>query len=109
MTTQTLTGTSQITYTKLHSGEWGLRGHGLSSGTSVTVTKRDGSRKTETVGRILWTGQDGTQLATIGGSSHSHSRASSSPRTRRDGRYECEECGDYVYPGSSCWETGMTH
>jgi hypothetical protein len=25
------------------------------------------------------------------------------------GRYECPECGDYVYPGTSCWETGCTH
>lgn len=24
-------------------------------------------------------------------------------------RYECEECGEYVTPGSSCWETGMRH
>lgn len=23
--------------------------------------------------------------------------------------YECAECGDYVYPGSPCWETGITH
>lgn len=23
--------------------------------------------------------------------------------------YECEECGDRVYPGTQCWETGMRH
>ncbi len=24
-------------------------------------------------------------------------------------RYECDECGDYVDPGTQCWETGLTH
>jgi hypothetical protein len=28
---------------------------------------------------------------------------------RRSGPYECEECGDRVYPGSTCWETGVMH
>jgi hypothetical protein len=28
-------------------------------------------------------------------------------RTNR--RYECDECGEYVYPGSRCWETGLEH
>ena len=28
---------------------------------------------------------------------------------RRGGRYECEDCGDYVTPGTRCWETGMMH
>ena len=23
--------------------------------------------------------------------------------------YECPECGDKVYPGSACWETGLQH
>ena len=31
------------------------------------------------------------------------------PRLRRDGTYECEECGDYVRPGTRCWETGTKH
>lgn len=26
-----------------------------------------------------------------------------------DGTYECKECGEYVLPGSSCWETGHIH
>jgi len=33
----------------------------------------------------------------------------SAPRLRRDGTYLCDECGDYVRPGTSCWETGMRH
>jgi hypothetical protein len=27
----------------------------------------------------------------------------------RGGRYECDECGEYVTPGTICWETGMRH
>jgi peptide methionine sulfoxide reductase MsrB len=25
------------------------------------------------------------------------------------GRYECDNCGDDVYPGTECWETGLKH
>ncbi|HEX6938598.1 MAG TPA: hypothetical protein VF158_04250 [Longimicrobiales bacterium] len=30
---------------------------------------------------------------------------------RRAGRarYECEECGEWVEPGTECWETGLLH
>lgn len=31
------------------------------------------------------------------------------PKLRRDGTYECDECGDYVRPGTRCWETGHIH
>jgi hypothetical protein len=28
---------------------------------------------------------------------------------KHGGRYECNECGDYVTAGTRCWETGCTH
>jgi hypothetical protein len=56
--------TSTITYVKLRDGSWGLRGAALTAGETVTVTKRDGSTKQETVGRILATVR-GFTLATI--------------------------------------------
>lgn len=59
-----MTTTTPTTYTKLRNGSWGLRGHDLAAGAQVVVSKRDGSTKTEVVGRILWTGQ-GITLATI--------------------------------------------
>lgn len=55
----------RTTYSKLRDGSWGLRGVGLTAGETVTVTRRDGQTKTETVGRVLWTGPDGTTLATV--------------------------------------------
>lgn len=27
----------------------------------------------------------------------------------RFGRFECNDCGDDVYAGTTCWETGLTH
>lgn len=33
---------------------------------------------------------------------------SAGPRPPR-GKYECPECGEYVVPGTVCWETGMRH
>lgn len=53
------------TYTKLKDGSWGIKGKGLTTGQTVSVTKKSGECKTETVSHILWTGQDGTQLASI--------------------------------------------
>jgi hypothetical protein len=28
---------------------------------------------------------------------------------KKSRRYECGECGDTVWSGTSCWETGLTH
>lgn len=49
-----------IGYTKLKSGEWGIRGGGEppAPGSRVTVTKRDGSENSETVDAVLWSGED---------------------------------------------------
>ena len=49
-----------IGYSKLKSGEWGIRGGGSppEAGARVTVTKRDGSEKEETLGQVVWTGSD---------------------------------------------------
>ena len=46
------------TYGKLDDGTWGLRVEGgvPGIGASITVTKKDGSQKTEVVGSILWQG-----------------------------------------------------
>jgi hypothetical protein len=54
------------TFTKLRNGGWGLRGKNLAEGDTVTVTKKSGQTLTLTVGRVLWTGKDGTCLAEKG-------------------------------------------
>jgi hypothetical protein len=53
------------TYTKLRDGSWGIRTtEAVTAGQTVTVTKKGGETKQETVGRVLWTG-DGITLATV--------------------------------------------
>lgn len=53
------------TYTKLKSGAWGVRVNGsVTAGTTVTVTKKDGSTKVETVAKVIFSG-DGVSLCAI--------------------------------------------
>jgi len=55
-----------VTFTRLKSGEWGLRSDGpLKNGQTVTVRKKDGSIKTMTVGKVVYSGGE-VSLATIG-------------------------------------------
>jgi hypothetical protein len=55
-----------ITFSKLRSGEWGIRGpaSAIKAGANVTVTKRDGSTTDAIVYRVVWTDQTVT-LASI--------------------------------------------
>lgn len=110
--------TSLITYTKLRDGSWGLRGSGLVASRSVIVTKKSGETKTETVGRVLWTGQDGVSLATTGARER-QSTGTAARTMPRDGqvyagasggvRHErgtnrradaCERCGEWCAVGA---------
>lgn len=52
-------------YHKLKDGTWGVKGTWLKSGKRVCITRRNGAQRIETVGRILWEGPDGIQLATL--------------------------------------------
>lgn len=80
------------TYTKLKTGAWGVRVPGAArAGQTVTVTKRDGSRRTETVSRVLWAG-DGVSICAIASSG---ARSSSAPR-RSGGSGGCRGCGGRV-------------
>jgi hypothetical protein len=81
---------ANTTYTKLRSGEWGVRVEGAkpSIGATVHVTKRDGTAKTETIGAIVWSGEGVTLCAVA-----STARPTAS---RRTGAWR--PCG---YPGCS--------
>lgn len=79
------------TYTKLKDGSWGIRGTNLVPGTSITVTKKSGETKQETVGNILWTG-DGVSLATIATPAASSLRPATS--RKYSDRKTCCNCGD---------------
>lgn len=79
-----------ITYTRLRDQSWGLRSTiALQAGQSVTVARRDGTSKTETVGGPVWAGQ-GVFLYTI------TAQTSSPRRTAPRRQAHWEPCG---YPG----------
>lgn len=100
-----MTTMAMASYTKLKNGDWGVRSNvPVKAGESVQVTKKSGETKTETIDRIVWSGK-GVWLCSLRRSNGSGSGRSGG----RSGRYICEECGDWVTPGTSCWETGATH
>ena len=82
------TATTQITWTKLRNGSWGIKGFDLTEGGQVTVTKKSGETKTATVGKVLSTGTDGMSIATVATAAHSRSTY-----TRPTSSHRCEECG----------------
>lgn len=87
------------TFTKLRSGEWGLRvplAMRPAEGLAVSVAKKSGATSTETIGRVLWTG-NGIALCTIATRHVRH----------RNARRECAECGEIIRKSNQrCWETG---
>jgi hypothetical protein len=84
------------TYTKLKSGDWGVRIEGgtVKQGDTITVTKKSGERKQETIAKVVWTG-NGITLAAIG---------QSQPSRTHDNRTERESSGQYC--GYPCPVTG---
>lgn len=86
------TTTNEINYTKLKDGSWGLRGPGLTEGTSVRVTKRSGQTKTETVGHVVWKG-NGVSVARIASRNGSSSSRRAYSRRSSAGAYGAEYCG----------------
>lgn len=53
------------TYTKLKTGEWGIRStYPINAGSRVVVSKKSGGSKLETIDRVLWSG-NGIWLASI--------------------------------------------
>ena len=56
-----------ISYCRLSSGKWGLRGVGLVPNQIVDVTKQDGTLRKERVGKILEQLPSGVVIAAISG------------------------------------------
>lgn len=93
-----------ITYTKLKSGDWGMRSNrALTPGTSVTVSKASGETKSETVGKLIWSG-NGVHLYAM-----QRAAASSGRSTDRGQRTGCscgsrvDKHGALINPETSCW------
>lgn len=88
------------TYTKLKTGNWGIRvnSESVRDGQTVNVTKKSGESKIETISKVLWRG-NGVALCAIGETSRrSNGGYSSHPRTG------CS-CGsrEGIIQASDCW------
>lgn len=86
------------TFTKLKSGEYGIRAEGtLSVGQSVTVTKRDGSTSRVVVKKILWSGRDRDTGRTVTLAAIEQDRPSNESRSSGYGSQRqstvCPRCG----------------
>lgn len=90
------------TYTKLRSGEWGVRlaqEAKLKPGDTVTVVKKSGESKVETVRSVVWSGQGITLLAIEIRDRNGHSHSWSRSRWGcENGQCYCPQCSS----GSEC-------
>lgn len=97
---------ADITFTKLRTGDWGLRvtGRGdVAPGDTVAVTKRSGQTELKTVGRVIWRG-DGVVLCSIANGGGTPRRQQSRQQSRRCDDTRCRECGGYNPYGDPCAE-----
>ena len=95
--------TATATFTKLRNGSWGVKGHGLMAGQVAFVAKRDGARKQVRIDKIIWTGEDGTQIASIVATdNHTQSRGQYQrsgyrPVHRQIRNWHCTSCGNEAW------------
>ncbi len=82
------------TFTKLKSGEWGIRVVGTAkAGQTVTVTKKDGTSESKTVGKVIWTG-NGVSLCTVAqAQTASYTPRAGGRSSGGDMSGRCWECG----------------
>jgi hypothetical protein len=89
------------TYTKLRTGAWGVRSTDrLAVGQTVTVTKRDGTRKAETIATIVWRGE-GITLAALAPKGAATAAEAPAERPERGVR-GCGECSRLGRMCGSC-------
>lgn len=100
--------TNTATYTKLRSGDWGIRVQGeATAGQQITVEKKSGERKVETIATIVWAG-NGVTLCAIAKNAGvvtvpAYQRYSN---TKRGGRRTGCSCGsvEEYSKDSDCWQ-----
>lgn len=82
-----------ITYCKLRTGEWGVKGEGIEAGAHVKVQLKSGKVKEEKVGRIIFNKGE-FAIATI----HKNSTESAPVEATKN----CWECGQ-TFTQDQCW------
>lgn len=90
-------------YTKLRDGTWGVRSDTkVATGDTISVRKKDGESKLETVRAVLWTGPDSRTGRTIWLCAIERD---SGGRERAYGGYFCKTCG---HDGDGCADMDCT-
>lgn len=99
--------TTKATYRKTKTGEWVVfaPASALKPGTQIAVVKRDGTTKVETIATVGKTFiVEGKEFA------YGYLAAKPAKPAKPAGRSNCcQECGEFIRPGSTCWETGLRH
>lgn len=94
-------------YTKLRSGDWGIRVPGrVKAGDLVNVTKKSGEVITETIDRVIWSGS-GCSLCSVVRTGSEPSREHGSSRSAVERRYRNRYGWDGVRGSSSYYSSGM--
>ena len=93
-------------------GKWNILAVGdhWKEGDTLTVYKKDGSSQEVVAGRCSKP-FEGKYGPTAGQMCQfiTPARRDGGSGGNGGGRYTCDDCGDVVVPGSSCWETGLQH
>ena len=106
-----MTGTAS--YRKTQTGEWVVMGPTsiVKANATVTVAKKDGSTKVETIAKVGRPFQAQGREMVYGYIARSAwSTTGTRPARNQYGQHrECDECGELATPGTVCWETGLRH
>jgi hypothetical protein len=92
----------KATYTKLRSGEWGIRVEGNPKiGQTLTVIKKSGESRNETIAKIVWSG-GGVSLCAI---TRADAGTAMRPNRPSKGRWTGCACGSIEDQprASDCW------
>lgn len=86
------------TYQKLRSGEWGVRVVGAKprEGDQVTVKKKDGTTKVETIAKVVFTGEHNVHICAV---TQNNSSGRRTPSRRQSGDVRCRHCGSFTPEG----------
>jgi hypothetical protein len=98
-------------FTKMRDGDWAVKmsPDSYRRGATIQVPTRSGKTKKVTLGDKVWEGRDRYSGETVALVRIKGPLTERRAPSRGNRKYLCDECGDYVTPGTRCWETGLQH
>lgn len=94
---------TQIQYTKLRNGSWGIKGPAsmIRAGAAVQVVKKSGESKTEVVAKVVWSG-GGIAIAALGAGQPSPSHSERGRRTGCSCGSREDSSGELIASPNNC-------